>query len=274
MSKESSAHSCSNSSVFLPEEATSVAVCHKTSPLPSPTFMNPLPVENATHVETLKQVSAVTSKKVDEDCEAGVAEERDSTEKHPLTVSSDNGIRAADNNAEAAQGVGRYEYMDIRRSDSTEAQDPAWERRGSQTSAKSAAEASDQTVEVWKIELEEEEEEEDYNINKQPALQGNTSSIVMPRPDVLTAGGEMVEEYEEMTRFGALPSGWEQADYQNLPVKGRNVSEEMGSGRCAGIGGYIKVCAAGMGEPGSNSSFDNPDYWHSRLFIKPDAVLT
>uniref|UniRef100_A0A8C4F3C9 Receptor protein-tyrosine kinase n=1 Tax=Dicentrarchus labrax TaxID=13489 RepID=A0A8C4F3C9_DICLA len=96
---------------------------------------------------------------------------------------------------------------------------------------------------------------------------------VMAGPDVLTAGGEKAEEYEEMTRLGVVPNGWEQADYQNLPVKGRAVSEEMGCGRCAGIGGYIKVCA-GMGEPGSNTSFDNPDYWHSRLFLKPDAVRT
>uniref|UniRef100_A0A3Q3LJR6 Receptor protein-tyrosine kinase n=1 Tax=Mastacembelus armatus TaxID=205130 RepID=A0A3Q3LJR6_9TELE len=91
--------------------------------------------------------------------------------------------------------------------------------------------------------------------------------------NVLTAGEEKAEEYEEMTRFGVVPSGWEQPDYQNLPMKGRAVSEEMSTGRCAGIGGYIKVCA-GMGEPGSNTSFDNPDYWHSRLFLKPDAVRT
>uniref|UniRef100_A0A671WTV2 Receptor protein-tyrosine kinase n=1 Tax=Sparus aurata TaxID=8175 RepID=A0A671WTV2_SPAAU len=82
-----------------------------------------------------------------------------------------------------------------------------------------------------------------------------------------------VEEYEEMTRLGVAPGGWEQPDYQNLPVKGRAAAEETGSSRCAGIGGYIKVCA-GVGEPGSNTSFDNPDYWHSRLFLKPDAVRT
>uniref|UniRef100_A0A8C4F7P5 Receptor protein-tyrosine kinase n=1 Tax=Dicentrarchus labrax TaxID=13489 RepID=A0A8C4F7P5_DICLA len=129
-------------------------------------------------------------------------------------------------------------------------------------------------VDVLKKEEEEEEEEEKHhNTNKQPTLQENLSGMVMPRPDVLTAGGEKAEEYEEMTRLGVVPNGWEQADYQNLPVKGRAVSEEMGCGRCAGIGGYIKVCA-GMGEPGSNTSFDNPDYWHSRLFLKPDAVRT
>uniref|UniRef100_A0A671WV33 receptor protein-tyrosine kinase n=1 Tax=Sparus aurata TaxID=8175 RepID=A0A671WV33_SPAAU len=90
---------------------------------------------------------------------------------------------------------------------------------------------------------------------------------------VLAGSPVEVEEYEEMTRLGVAPGGWEQPDYQNLPVKGRAAAEETGSSRCAGIGGYIKVCA-GVGEPGSNTSFDNPDYWHSRLFLKPDAVRT
>uniref|UniRef100_A0A669AWU3 Receptor protein-tyrosine kinase n=1 Tax=Oreochromis niloticus TaxID=8128 RepID=A0A669AWU3_ORENI len=84
-------------------------------------------------------------------------------------------------------------------------------------------------------------------------------------------GGEKVEEYEEMNRFGVVPSRCKEAEYQNLPVKGRVICEEMGSGRCTEIGEYIKVCA-GVGEPASNTSFDNPDYWHSRLFLKPDAV--
>uniref|UniRef100_A0A8D2ZPY1 Receptor protein-tyrosine kinase n=1 Tax=Scophthalmus maximus TaxID=52904 RepID=A0A8D2ZPY1_SCOMX len=124
--------------------------------------------------------------------------------------------------------------------------------------------SSPSSYKVWTAE---EEEEVDHYGYEDP------SGTAMPMPDVLTAGGEMVEEYEEMTRFGVVPGGWEQADYQNLPLKGRAVSEEVGGGRCAGIGGYIKVCA-GMGEPGSNTSFDNPDYWHSRLFLQPDAVRT
>uniref|UniRef100_I3K2F2 Receptor protein-tyrosine kinase n=1 Tax=Oreochromis niloticus TaxID=8128 RepID=I3K2F2_ORENI len=157
-------------------------------------------------------------------------EERiNSAEKHPLTSDITSDIRAVDDPGEPAQGNGRYEYMDIRHSDSTEGDESSQERRGSQTSAKSA------------------------------------------EPDVLKAGGEKVEEYEEMNRFGVVPSRCKEAEYQNLPVKGRVICEEMGSGRCTEIGEYIKVCA-GVGEPASNTSFDNPDYWHSRLFLKPDAV--
>lgn len=273
MSKESGAPPCSTSGASSQPDGPSLALCCKTSPLPSPTLIPPLPVEDT---ESLTPVSSVRSKQAEEECEGCVAEQRDSTENHQLTGDPDNGTRAVDHQGEAAQGIGRYEYMDIRRSDSTEGEDPAWERRGSQTSANITAESEeiDQTVEVLKKELEGEEEEEKYHsTNKQPALQGTLSSMVMPRPDVLTAGGEKVEEYEEMTRLGVVPSGWEQADYQNLPAKGRAVPEETGSGRCAGIGGYIKVCA-GMGEPGGSTSFDNPDYWHSRLFLKPDAVRT
>lgn len=273
MSKESGAPPCSTSGILSQADAPSVLLCPKTSPFPSPTFMAPLPVEDTPHVETLAPISAVTRKQVDEDREGSVAEQRDSPEKHQPT---DSGIRPVEDQGEAAQGIGRYEYMDIRRSDSMEGEDPAWERRGSQTSAKSGAETegTDHVEEVLKKEHEEEEEEEKYHsTNKQPALQGNRSGMVMPRPDVLTAAAEKVEEYEEMTRLGVVPGGWEQADYQNVPVKGRAVPEETGSGRCAGIRGYIKVCA-GMGEPGSNTSFDNPDYWHSRLFLKPDAVRT
>uniref|UniRef100_A0A3Q0S9P4 Receptor protein-tyrosine kinase n=1 Tax=Amphilophus citrinellus TaxID=61819 RepID=A0A3Q0S9P4_AMPCI len=199
-----------------------------------------------------------------------VIKRRNSTEEHQLTSDFIGDIRAVHDQGEPAKGIGRYEYMDIRHSDSTEGDESSQERRGSQTSAKSAAEEQEthQAVEVLKKEhREEEEKEESHNTNKQATL----SSTVMPRPDVLKGGGEKVEEYEEMNRFGVVPSGREDTEYQNLPVKGRAICEEMGSGRCAEIGEYIKVCA-GVGEPGSSTSFDNPDYWHSRLFLKPDAV--
>uniref|UniRef100_A0A669BG36 Receptor protein-tyrosine kinase n=1 Tax=Oreochromis niloticus TaxID=8128 RepID=A0A669BG36_ORENI len=122
--------------------------------------------------------------------------------------------------------------------------------------------SSPPSYKVWTAE--EEEEVDSYGY----VLPGSPST---PERDVLKAGGEKVEEYEEMNRFGVVPSRCKEAEYQNLPVKGRVICEEMGSGRCTEIGEYIKVCA-GVGEPASNTSFDNPDYWHSRLFLKPDAV--
>lgn len=210
------------------------------------------------------------------ECDGGVAERKDSVEKLQLPEDSESRIRAEDEQGEAIQGMSRYEYMDIGRTDSTEGEGPAWERRGSQTSANGTAteQEAEQTVEVLKKEQEEEEEEENHhNTNKPPTLQENPTGTIMPGPDVLTAGVE-VEEYEEMTRLEEVPGGWEQPDYQNLPARVRVGPEEAGGGsRCAGIGGYIKVCA-GMGEPGGSTSFDNPDYWHSRLFLKPDAVRT
>uniref|UniRef100_A0AAX7VJ06 Receptor protein-tyrosine kinase n=1 Tax=Astatotilapia calliptera TaxID=8154 RepID=A0AAX7VJ06_ASTCA len=124
--------------------------------------------------------------------------------------------------------------------------------------------SSPPSYKVWTAE--EEEEVDSYGY----VLPGSPST---PERDVLKGGGEKVEEYEEMNRFGVVPSRCKETEYQNLPVKGRVICEEMGSGRCTEIGEYIKVCA-GVGEPASNTSFDNPDYWHSRLFLKPDAVRT
>uniref|UniRef100_A0A3P8NW30 Receptor protein-tyrosine kinase n=1 Tax=Astatotilapia calliptera TaxID=8154 RepID=A0A3P8NW30_ASTCA len=260
------------SSVSRQEDDPTVGICCKTPPLPSPTFMALLPIEDIAHEETLPPDSAVRRNPLHEACE-GTAEERiNSAEKQPLTSDFTSDIRAVDDPGEPAQGNGRYEYMDIRHSDSTERDESSQERRGSQTSAKSAAEEQEihQTVEVLKKEhKEEEEKEETQNTNNKATL----SSTAMPRPDVLKGGGEKVEEYEEMNRFGVVPSRCKETEYQNLPVKGRVICEEMGSGRCTEIGEYIKVCA-GVGEPASNTSFDNPDYWHSRLFLKPDAVRT
>lgn len=261
MSKESGAP---DTGVLSQADVPSKRLSQNTSSLPSLTFRALLPVEDT---ETLSSNSAVRSEQIGDKDEANLSEQ------HGLTEDSDSRIRTLDEQVEATQGLGRYEYMDIRRSDS-EGDDRAQKRHGSLKSAKSATE-TEETDEIVEVLMKEpkEEEEKYHNINKQTPLQGNLSALVVPRPDVLKAGGESVEEYEEMTRLEAEPTGWEQADYQNVPVKGKAVPGETASGRCAGIGGYIKVCT-GMGEPGSNTSFDNPDYWRSRLFLKPDAVRT
>ncbi|XP_068162918.1 receptor tyrosine-protein kinase erbB-3b isoform X2 [Antennarius striatus] len=257
---------CSISGIVSHADDPSVALCHKTSPLASPSSMAPLAVEDT---ETLTGILAERREQLDAESERKVAEQRNSTDKHQLPEDSADELRAVEDQEGLGEGVGRYEYMDIRRSNSTEDEDRHQERCGSQISAET--EETDKIMEDLRKQHEEEKElEKHHNTNKQPALQGN---LIMPKPDVFTSGREKMEEYEEMTKVGVVRNGWQLADYQNIPAKGRAVPEEAGSGRCAVIGTYIKVCN-GIGEPGSNTSFDNPDYWHSRLFLKPDAVRT
>uniref|UniRef100_A0AAZ3P6C3 Receptor protein-tyrosine kinase n=1 Tax=Oncorhynchus tshawytscha TaxID=74940 RepID=A0AAZ3P6C3_ONCTS len=114
----------------------------------------------------------------------------------------------------------------------------------------------------YRPEEEEEEEEEDHY------------GYVLP-------GVSSTPERGERER-GSQRVDHQEAEYQNLPVlgKGRATTVEVEGGtstRCAGLGveGYIKACSGvGVVEPSSNTSFDNPDYWHSRLFLKADAVRT
>uniref|UniRef100_A0A672LE69 Receptor protein-tyrosine kinase n=1 Tax=Sinocyclocheilus grahami TaxID=75366 RepID=A0A672LE69_SINGR len=77
-------------------------------------------------------------------------------------------------------------------------------------------------------------------------------------------------EYVDMEASGRTDSeDRDQADYQNFSVKGRPVVGE--EPQKTGLRSYLKVCA---GVEAQNTSFDNPDYWHSRLFHKQDAVCT
>lgn len=261
MNTESNGPTCSP---LLQGDDTLIAFCHKVTPLPSPILMDlsltekpqetPICANHETH-------------------EGAVGEQRDLAEKHQLISICTGAIKGTDEEAEVGQGIGRYEYMDIRRSDSSEGDDPELQRSWSETSVIGAAETWDtgDVVGVVKEEEKRQEAENHHNTDETTPLRGSLSS--MPGPDVLTAGGGKVEEYEEMTGSGEVPDAWGHAEYENLPVKERAAPEEVGGARCAGIEEYIKVCAA-RGEPGSSTSFDNPDYWHSRLFLKPDALCT
>ncbi|KAM9752979.1 receptor tyrosine-protein kinase erbB-3b [Menidia menidia] len=268
MATESGAPPCSESSISLQGDDAAVAPCHQVSLLTSPTHGAVSSTENKAHEEIPN--SAVKHNQVPEFCERAVAEQRDSKDRHQLTSES------ITEQAQTAQGICRYEYMDIRHSDSPEDAVPERKTCGSQTSAATATETEDpeQNASVLKKEPEEEEESKKcHKTDKQTALHGDLSSVVTTEPDVQTAGVGDVEEYEEMTESEVEAETWGHTEYENLPVKGRAAPEEMGRGRCGAIGEYINVCT-GIGEPGGNSSFDNPDYWHSRLFVKPDAVRT
>uniref|UniRef100_A0A673Z9U4 Receptor protein-tyrosine kinase n=1 Tax=Salmo trutta TaxID=8032 RepID=A0A673Z9U4_SALTR len=66
-----------------------------------------------------------------------------------------------------------------------------------------------------------------------------------------------------------------EGEYENLQGEGEGVVRAIG-GQRTGMGAFVKVRAGvGVGEPGGGDcSFDNPDYWQSRLFLKPNTVST
>ncbi|XP_077592848.1 receptor tyrosine-protein kinase erbB-3-like isoform X1 [Stigmatopora nigra] len=228
--------SCKSDPGLHPTEDNDASTGDTFKPLPSTTA-----VTLSTPHEDTSPLSA-ENHQVNENCRDCTAE---SPEEHQLS------IKESIQTVQAHPVNGRYEYMDIRRSESTE-----------EEATKKSVDESHETFQGDVSQLG--DTRDCQHKNKQQTLQGNVSSL--RRPDVVANDGR--NEYEDMATFEGIPSGWDQAEYQNLPVKG-----EVGSSRCTGIGGYIKVCT-GMGEPGNSSSFDNPDYWHSRLFLKPDAVRT
>uniref|UniRef100_A0A674EDZ8 Receptor protein-tyrosine kinase n=1 Tax=Salmo trutta TaxID=8032 RepID=A0A674EDZ8_SALTR len=237
-------------------EGPSTVLWSKTSPLPSPTYNTaPSPLEGDSLMQGDSPSTAAAlrgSQRPAEVTDSSVAVvvsvvSVEGEDLQPLSERPDSGA-ALFGNRGASQGQGRpeqgavveYEYMDICSTMNT-------------------------------------------TDTKRPILESPN-----PRPDGSTAMVEsQVEEYEEMDAFGGDSRGsqrvdHQEAEYQNLPVlgKGRATTAEVEGGtstRCAGLGveGYIKVCSGvGVVEPSSNTSFDNPDYWHSRLFLKADAVRT
>ncbi|XP_061640418.1 receptor tyrosine-protein kinase erbB-3a [Phyllopteryx taeniolatus] len=159
----------------------------------------------------------------------------------------------------------KYEYMDIRCSEKDE--DPP------------AHDPPPPPTVVGMAEEEEKEEEEEYvedsnyhYTNRQPklrkALQENRQLKIQDRDE------DDTYEYEDMDCLPAIkpvPT----AVYQNMQVGGEG--EASGStARQFGFDPYVKVRAGvEIGDSVSGDrSFDNPDYWHSRMFLKPKAVPT
>uniref|UniRef100_A0A673WUZ9 Receptor protein-tyrosine kinase n=1 Tax=Salmo trutta TaxID=8032 RepID=A0A673WUZ9_SALTR len=125
-------------------------------------------------------------------------------------------------------------------------------------------------------EVEEEEddeyvEEDDYQYtNRQPKLRQALRGREGLR---MQGGGEgEVDEYEDMDSLAA-PGAGDPVEYENVQREGEGAVGGM-EGQHTGMGTFVKVCA-GVGEPsGGDCSFDNPDYWQSRLFLKLNAVNT
>ncbi|XP_063064417.1 receptor tyrosine-protein kinase erbB-3b [Engraulis encrasicolus] len=184
------------------------------------------------------------------------------------------------------QGAVEYEYMDIRSSfkatgvgesygvedgTATPPADSVQADEGAGGGGEAGGESNDEELEESsghgggdKQQQEDEEEDEVWVAQPRP----HTSRLgLRDRASPSGHTDTQVEDYEEMGTTSpsgasstAADSGVE-AEYQNLPCG--KVHMRSGPGG-AGLGNYVKVCA-GVGEPG-NTSFDNPDYWHSRLF--------
>ncbi|XP_075966594.1 receptor tyrosine-protein kinase erbB-3a isoform X1 [Anarhichas minor] len=136
---------------------------------------------------------------------------------------------------------------------------------------------------MGKEEEEEEEQEEEYvedsnyhYTNRQPKLR----QALRDKKELKIEGkdededGEEAYEYEDMDSFAALRPG-DVVVYHNLQ-KGREGPAGGTEAHQSGFEPYVKVPAGvGVGEPAAvDKSFDNPDYWHSRMFLKPNAVPT
>ncbi|XP_061746081.1 receptor tyrosine-protein kinase erbB-3a [Nerophis ophidion] len=156
-------------------------------------------------------------------------------------------LRNADSEQLGCQEV-QYEYMDIRKDEGPPAHDPP----------PPPAEAG-----VVAEEEEEYVEDSDYHYtNRQPklrqALLENKELKIQDR-----------DEYEDMDCLG----GAEAAVYQNLQMAGEGGARGL---QQLGCGPYVKVRAGvAVGDPVcADRSFDNLDYWHSRMRLKTKAVPT
>uniref|UniRef100_A0A674M9L1 Receptor protein-tyrosine kinase n=1 Tax=Takifugu rubripes TaxID=31033 RepID=A0A674M9L1_TAKRU len=164
----------------------------------------------------------------------------------------------------------KYEYMDIRsidKEDSPPAQAPPLPPLLVKAMV-------DQEVE----ELEDEEvdgyvEDSIYHYtNQQPKLR----QVLQQMKAVKIEGKDngQLYEYEDMDSItSAQPE--DAAVYQNIQKEGDSAARQ-GPAQTPGFDAYVRVRAGvGLGEPAAvDRSFDNPNYWHSRMFLKPNAVPT
>ncbi|XP_072540741.1 receptor tyrosine-protein kinase erbB-3a [Salminus brasiliensis] len=145
----------------------------------------------------------------------------------------------------------QYEYMDI---------------RSSAGAAGAAAQSNPLRANHLRADmhLEADGEEEYQYTNPQPKLR---RSLMLQG---LIGGDGEVYEYEEMDSLAV--GGNSGAEYQNLQQEG---GREAGGQPSSGIAPYVKVRAGvGVDNESGDRCFDNPDYWHSRMYSKANAVST
>ncbi|KAJ8359104.1 hypothetical protein SKAU_G00156290 [Synaphobranchus kaupii] len=166
----------------------------------------------------------------------------------------------------------QYEYMDIRSNelDCSEREHAPRESGGQSAGAEGEDDVEERVGGERRKEEEEDEdevEEEEYQYsNSQPRFRLSLQGRVGVKGHQRREGEADACEYEEMEALAMARR--DRVEYQNVQEEGAPEGHER-----AGLRAYLKV-RAGVGEPGGDCSFDNPDYWHSRLLLKPDAVCT
>ncbi|XP_060793411.1 receptor tyrosine-protein kinase erbB-3b isoform X2 [Neoarius graeffei] len=179
-----------------------------------------------------------------EDRPVPVPEDNDgASEKEPCGDNSD--IGTALEEGQPQQAVVEYEYMDIR---------------------------NESTLEKNNASSHEPRETGIYQ-NTHEFFAPKMSNRRSCKADEDAAITEQPDEYEDMNPCGTsgVCTSGVRLEYQNFPANGRMVSGE--EPHRVKMRAFRNTCA-GVDEKNSNTSFDNPDYWHSRLFHKPDAVCT
>ncbi|XP_057701747.1 receptor tyrosine-protein kinase erbB-3-like [Corythoichthys intestinalis] len=193
---------------------------------------------------------------------------RTSSLSSQVMVSSGNVMPFGNNRSSEQLGSAeevKYEYMDIRCSEKDE--DPPAHDPPTPPISVGLTEEKKKDAEVEYV------EDSNYHYtNRQPKLRQalrENKELKIQDPDE----GEAYE-YEDMDCFTA-PKPAEAGQYQNMQRGGKGEST-VPTGRQLGFDPYVKVRAGvEVGDPiNGDRSFDNPDYWHSRIFHKPKAVPT
>lgn len=112
---------------------------------------------------------------------------------------------------------------------------------------------------------------------REESIYQNTRELPAPKnrrrckADEDSTFAEQAGEYEDMNAHEKVCTSGARLEYQNFPARARMVSGE--EPHRVQMRAFRGACT-GEDENSSSTSFDNPDYWHSRLFHKPDAVCT
>lgn len=164
----------------------------------------------------------------------------------------------------------KYEYMDIRSIDKDDSP-PAHAPPLPPLLAKAAVDR--QADEVEEEETDGYVEDSNYHYtNRQPKLR---QALQQMKPVKVQGRGKgQLYEYEDMDSIvTARPE--DAAVYQNIQRVGEGAAGQSPPQRSS-IDAYVSVQAGvGLGEPAAaERSFDNLEYWHSRMFLNPNAVQT